>query len=103
MCIKDGDQSGYYKHLKGMDFEGKKSCSSQYINDAEGSLPRDMGLIRDRWVQWFSSLLNTKSPTLGLSIAEKLKVWTPCTPIDDLPPMFEVEEIIKSMSNRKGC
>ena len=29
--IKDGDQCGLYKHLKGVDFEGKKSSSSQYI------------------------------------------------------------------------
>ena len=57
--IKDGDQSGFYEHLRETNFKGKKSCSSQYTKDAEGSLLRDMGLIRDRWVQWFSSLLNT--------------------------------------------
>ena len=84
-----------------MDSNGKKSCSSRYIKDAEGSLLRDMGLIRDRWVQWFSSLLNTKSPTLDPSIIEELGVWPPCTPLDDLPSIFEEVETIKSLSNRK--
>ena len=68
--IKDSDQASFYKHLKGMDFEGKKPCSSHYIKDAEGSLLRDMGLIRNRWVQWFSTLLNTKSPALHPNIVE---------------------------------
>ena len=72
--IKDSDQASFYKHLKGMDFEGKKPCSSHYIKDAEGSLLRDMGLIRNRWVQWFSTLLNTKSPALDPNIVEELKV-----------------------------
>ena len=51
MRIKDGDQSGFYKHLKGMDFEGKTSCSSECIKYAEGSWLRDMGIIPDWWVQ----------------------------------------------------
>ena len=69
---KDGDQSGVFKHPNGMDFEGKKSCSSHYIKDTESRLPRDMEFIRDRWVQWFSSLLNKKSPTFDPRIVEKI-------------------------------
>ena len=65
---------------------------------AEGSLRRDMALICDRWVQWFSSLLSTKSPALDPNIVEELKVWPPCTPLDDLPSIFEEEETIESMS-----
>ena len=49
--IKDGDQGGFYKHLKGMDLEGRISCSVQYIKDEEGRLLRDMEHNRDRWVQ----------------------------------------------------
>ena len=101
MRIKDSAQVGFYKHLKKMDFEGKKSCSHN-IKDAEGSLFRDKGLIRDRWVQWLSTLLNAKSPALDRNIVEELKVRPPCTPLDDLPSMFDVEEPIKRMSNRKA-
>ena len=49
--IKDGDQAGFYKHLKGMDLEVRRSCSVQYIKDEEGRLLRDMGLIRGWWMQ----------------------------------------------------
>ena len=61
-----------------------------------------MGLIRDRWVQWFRILLNTKSPSLDLKIVEELKVCPPCIPLDDLPLISEAEKTIKSMSNRKA-
>ena len=61
-----------------------------------------MGLICDRWVRWLSSSLNTKSPTLNPDIVEELNVCPPCTPLHDLPPIFEVGETIKSMSNRKA-
>ena len=51
--IEDGDQAGFNKHPKRTDLEGKRSFSVQYIKDAEDRLVRDMGLIRDRWVEWF--------------------------------------------------
>ena len=72
------------------------------MKDAEGSLLRDMGFIRNRWVQWFSTSLNTKSPALDPNIVEELKMWPTCTPLDDLPSIFQVEETINSMSNRKA-
>ena len=62
---------------------------------------RDMRLIRDRWVQSFGSLLNTESPALDPNTVEELKVWPPRTPLDDFLSICEVEDIIKSMSNRK--
>ena len=78
-------------------------CSVQYIKGEEGRQLRDNGLIRDRWVQWFTTLLSAKSPALDLNIVESLKVWPLCIPLDDLPFIFEVEENIKSMSNRKAA
>ena len=30
-------------------------------------------------------------------------MWPPCIPPDDLPSIFEVEETVKSMSNRKAA
>ena len=86
--IKDGDQTGFYKHLKGMCLEGRKSCSVQYIKDGEGILLRCTGLIRERWVQWFSAVLYTKSPALDLNIVEELKVWPSSIPLDDLSSTF---------------
>ena len=34
--IEDGNQSGLYRHLKGVKSEGKQSCSSKYVKDAKG-------------------------------------------------------------------
>ena len=43
--IREGDQFGFYEHLKGMDVEGKRTFNSQYIRDEEGRLLRDIGII----------------------------------------------------------
>ena len=69
---REGDQAGFYKHLKTMNLEGKRDYSSAYIKDENGVLPRDVELIRERWVRWFHTLLNTKSPRLDPNIAEGL-------------------------------
>ena len=76
--IREGDQFGFYKHLKGMDVEEKRTFNSQYIEEEESRLLRDKALIRERWVRWFHKLLNTKSPILDPSIVDELKQWPPC-------------------------
>ena len=40
--IREGDHFGFYKHLKKMDVEGKRTFNSQYIKDEEGRLLRIM-------------------------------------------------------------
>ena len=47
----------------------------QFIKDEHGSLMRDVGFIRERWVRWFHTFLNTKSPKLDPNIAEGLEQW----------------------------
>ena len=85
-----------------MDVEGKRTFNSQYIKDEEGRLLRDNALIRERWVRWFHKLLITKSPTLDPSIADELKQWPPCRPLDDVPSRYEVEKAIRALANRKA-
>ena len=89
--VKVGQQSVFFKHCKGMDFEGKKPCSSQHISEAEARLLRDLGLTRGRWVQWFSGLPLATSPTLKSSVAEK-EVWPPCPPLYDSPFIFQASK-----------
>ena len=48
---REGDQAGFYKHLKTMHLEGKRDRSSAYVKDENGVLLRDVELIRERWVQ----------------------------------------------------
>ena len=100
--IREGDQFGFYKHLKGVDVEGKRTFTSQYMKDEEGRLLRDNALIRERWVRWFHKLLHTKSSTLDPSIVHELKQWPPCRPLNDVPSRYEVEEAIRALANRKA-
>ena len=69
---REGYQAGFYKHLKTMNLEGKRDRSSAYVKDESGVLLRDVELIRERWVRWFHTLLNAKSPRLDPNIAEGL-------------------------------
>ncbi|CAB1109348.1 unnamed protein product [Ectocarpus sp. CCAP 1310/34] len=51
---------------------------------------------------WFHKLLNTKSPTIDLHAADKVKRWPTCVPLDDIPSLLEVEEAVREMANRKA-
>ena len=62
-----------------------------------------MGFNCDRWVQWFSSSLNTSSPALEPNIVEELKMWAPCTPLSmQYLQSLRWRGTITSMSNRKA-
>ena len=71
--IREGGLLGFYKHLKGMDVEGRRTFNSQNIKDEKGRLLQGSSLIRERGVRWIRKLLNTKSPTLDPSIVGELK------------------------------
>ena len=75
--IQEGDQFGFYKHIKGMDVEGKRTFNLQYIKDEDGRLLRDNAFIREQRVRWFHKVLNTKSPTLDPIIVDELKQRPP--------------------------
>ena len=46
--IREGDQAGFYKHLKTMNLEGKRDRSLAYVKDEKGVLLRDVEHIRER-------------------------------------------------------
>ena len=68
----------------------------------DGTVLQEDGQISRRWEGHFGHLLNTKSPTLDPRVADKVKQWPPCMPLDDLPSLFELEEAIRGMANRKA-
>ncbi|CAB1103350.1 unnamed protein product [Ectocarpus sp. CCAP 1310/34] len=82
--------------------QGKRSFTSQNIKDEDGKVLRDPTFIRQRWARWFHKLLNTKSPTIDLHAADKVKRWPTCVPLDDIPSLLEVEEAVREMANRKA-
>ena len=99
---REGDQAGFYKHLKTMNLERKRDRSSAYVKDENGVLLRDVELIRERWVRWFHTLLNAKSPRLDPNIAEGLDQWPENMPLGVQPTMQELTDAIRSLANGKA-
>ena len=96
---RHGDQAGLYKHRKAMTLKGTQGSSLVYINDEDGILLSDVELIRERWVQWFHTLLNAKTPKLDPNIAEGLYQWPKHTPLEIQPTMQELAGTIRSLAN----
>ena len=99
---REGDQAGFYKHLKTMNLEGKRDRSSAYVKDENGVLLRDVERTRERWVRWFHTLLNTKSPRLDPNIAEGLDQWPENMPLGVQLTMQELTDAICSLANGKA-
>ena len=99
---REGDQAGFYKHLKTMNLEGKRVRSSTYVIDENRVLLRDVELIRERWVRWFYTLLNAKSPRLDPTIAEGLDKWPKNMPLEVQPTMQKLTDSIRSLVNGKA-
>ena len=99
---REGDQAGFYKHLKTMNLEGKRDRSSAYVKDENGVLLRDVELIRERWVRRFHTLPNAKSARLDPSIAEGLDQWPENMPLGVQPTIQELTDAIRSLANGKA-
>ena len=70
--LRMGDQHGFFQNIKSVQLEETKKVESQYIRDEEGRLLRDKGRIRERWVRFFRSLLNSKSDMIDADIPKRL-------------------------------
>ena len=99
---REDDQAGFYKHLKTMNLKGKRDRSSAYVKDENGVLLRNVELVRERWVRWFHTLLNAKSPRLDPNIAEGLDQWPGNIPLEVHPTMQELTDAIRSLSDGKA-
>ena len=98
---REGDQAGFYKHLKTMKLEGKRDRSSSYVIDESCVLLRNVEFIREGWVRWFHTLLNAKSPRLDPNIAESLDQWPENMQLGVQPTMQEMTDAIRSLTNGK--
>ena len=98
---REGDQAGFYKHLKTMNLEGKRDRSSAYIKDEDVVLLKDVGPIRKRWVCWLQTLLNANSSKLDPNIAEGLNQWSENMPLGIQPTMQELTCATRLLPNRK--
>ena len=62
---------------------------------------RDVERIRERWVRWFHTLPNTKSPKFDPNIAEGLERWPENTTLGNQPTIQELTDAIRSLANEK--
>ena len=99
---REGDQAGFYKHLKTINLEGKRDRSSAHVKAENSVLLREVELIRERWVRWFRTLLNAKSPRLDPNIAEGLDQLPETMPLGVQPTMQELTDVIRSLANGKA-
>ena len=99
---RECDQASFYKHLKTMNLEGKRDRSSVCVKDKDRLLLRDVQLIRERWVRWFHTLLNSKSSRLDPNIAEGLHQWPEDMPLGVQPTMQELTGGIRSLAKGKA-
>ena len=70
--LRMGDQHGFFQNIKSVQLEETKKVESQCVRDEGGRLLRDKGRIRERWVRFFRSLLNSKSDMLDSDIPKRL-------------------------------
>ena len=78
-----------------------KKVESQCVHDEGGRLLLDKGRIRERWVRFFGSLLNSKSDMLDPDIPKRLP-QQPLASALGIEPTEEIATAMKAMANEKA-
>ena len=85
-----------------MQLEETKKVESQCVRDEEGRLLRDKGRIRERWVRFFHSLLNSKSDMLDPDIPKRLPQYSVARALGIEPTEEEITSAMQAMANAKA-
>ena len=96
-----GDQHEFFQNIKSMQLEETRKVKSQYVRNEEGRLLQDKGLIREKYVWFFYSLLNEKSDTLGPDIPKRLPQQPVASALGIEPTEEEITTAMKAMENTK--
>ena len=75
---------------------------SQCVRDEEGRLLRDKRRIRERWVRFFCSLLDSKSDMLDADIPKRLPQHPVASALGIEPTEEEIATAMKAMANAKA-
>ena len=97
-----GDQHGFFQNIKSVQLEETKKVESQCVHDERGRLLRDKGCIRERWVRFFRSLLNSKSDMLDPDIPKRLRQQPVASALRIEPTEEEIATAMKAMANAKS-
>ena len=100
--LRMGDQHGFFQNIKSAQLEETKKVESQCVRDEEGRLLRDKGRIRERWVRFFRSLLNSKSDMLDTDIPKRLPQHPVASALGIEPTEEEIATAMKAMANAKA-
>ena len=100
--LRMGDQHGFFQNIKSVQLEEIKKVESQCVRDKEGRLLRDKGRIRERWVRFFRSLLNSKSDMLDADITKRLPQHPVASALGIEPTEEEIATAMKEMANAKA-
>ena len=100
--MRMGDQHGFFQNIKLVQLEETKKVESQCVRDEEGRLLRDKGRIRERWVRFFRSLLNSKSDVLDADIPTRLLQHPVASALGIEPTEEEIATAMKAMANAKA-
>ena len=96
-----GDQHGFFQNIKSVQLEETKKIESQCVRDEGRRLLRDKGRIRERWVRFFRSLLNSKSDMLDSDIPKRLPQQPVASALGIEPTEEEITTAMKAMVNEK--
>ena len=96
------DQHRFFENIKSVQLEETKKVESQCVRDEKGRLLRDKGRIRERWVRFFRSLLNSKSDMLDPGIPKRLLQHPVTSAVGIEPTKEEIVTAMKAMANAKA-
>ena len=100
--LRMGDQHGFFQNIKSVQLEKTKTVESQCVLDEERRLLREKGRIRERWVRFFRSLLNSKSDMLDADIPKRLPQHPIASALGIEPTEEEIATAMKAMANAKA-
>ena len=100
--LRMGDQHGFFQNIKSVQLEETKKVESQCVRDEKGRLLRDKGRIRERWVRFFRSLLNSKSDMLDADIPKRLPQHPVASALGIEPTEEEIATAMKAVANVKA-
>ena len=100
--LRMGDQHRFFQNIKSVQLEETKKVESQCVRDEEERLLRNKGLMRERWVRFFRSLLNAKSDMLDPDMPKRLPLYPVASALGIEPTGEENAIAMKAMANAKA-
>ena len=82
--------------------EATKALFPMCVRDEKGRLLRDKGRIREIWVRFFRSLLNSKSDILDPDIPKRLPQHPVASALEIEPTEEEIATAMKAIANAKA-